>query len=252
MKQPIFHFIFFLIDLIIKIGEITRFLLTKIALMPMNFFLMLFSQLEMLTSLFSDGIKKVWRYGRQLRFIRPIKKKKTRKLKKKKKKYLDIKLVLSVFHFPDLSLFKKVYANINKLRSALHKTIIFFTRVSLPSFHFISVRIKFIIIGCALTIAIIFFQQSYVFIKSLPSPTNIGKVNYPLSTHIYDRNGQLLYEIFRDQNRTPITLKDLPSYVYQATIAVEDKDFYRHQGVSLTSGVLRAMREIVFNRSFQG
>ncbi|MDO8497891.1 MAG: transglycosylase domain-containing protein, partial [bacterium] len=95
---------------------------------------------------------------------------------------------------------------------------------------------------------------AYFFIfQNLPDPHLLKDYkSVALSTHIYDRNGQLLYEIFRDQNRTPITLKDLPSYVYQATIAVEDKDFYRHQGVSLTSGVLRAMREIVFNRSFQG
>ena len=34
------------------------------------------------------------------------------------------------------------------------------------------------------------------------------------------------YEFYRDQNRTPIKLTELKPYVYQASIAIEDKDFY--------------------------
>jgi membrane peptidoglycan carboxypeptidase len=59
----------------------------------------------------------------------------------------------------------------------------------------------------------------------------------------------LLYEVFSDQNRTPVKIKDLPKYVGQASVAIEDKDFYTHSGVSLVSGVLRAVKENVLNRS---
>ncbi|HLC94278.1 MAG TPA: transglycosylase domain-containing protein, partial [Patescibacteria group bacterium] len=69
--------------------------------------------------------------------------------------------------------------------------------------------------------------------NALPHPKLIGTVNFPVSTRILDRNGRLLYEIYHDQNRTPITLSSLPPYIKNATIAIEDKDFYRHQGVSL-------------------
>lgn len=76
--------------------------------------------------------------------------------------------------------------------------------------------------------------------KDLPSPTNLtSQDNFPVSTQIFDRNGKLLYEIYGDENRIPIELKDLPPYVYQASIAIEDKNFYHHFGFDL-SGIARA------------
>ncbi len=113
-------------------------------------------------------------------------------------------------------------------------------------------KVKFFVLGCIFTLLIVFFYQSYFFVKNLPSPLSIGKVNYPLSTHIFDRNGKLLYEIYREQNRTPINLKDLPLYIAQATIAIEDKDFYHHNGIDFISGILRAVRDTIFSGSLQG
>lgn len=117
---------------------------------------------------------------------------------------------------------------------------------------FISVRVRYFLLGC-LTVTLFFAgYQSYLFVRSLPSPSNIGKVNYPLSTHIYDRNGELLYEVYREQNRTQVSLKELPDYVIQSTIAIEDKEFYKHNGVALFSGILRAVKETLLNKSLQG
>ncbi len=81
----------------------------------------------------------------------------------------------------------------------------------------------------------------YFFIlKDLPSPTKLGSNEVPLATKIYDRNGTLLFDIFAEQNRTNISLEDIPLYVQQATIAIEDKNFYQHQGINPIGGVLRA------------
>ncbi len=113
-------------------------------------------------------------------------------------------------------------------------------------------KIKYFLLGCLITLIIVSIFQSYFFIKELPSPYSIGKINYPLSTHIYDRNNTLLYEIYREQNRTPVNLKELPIYVAQATIAIEDRDFYRHQGVAVFSGIIRAVKEMVINKNLQG
>jgi penicillin-binding protein 1C len=95
----------------------------------------------------------------------------------------------------------------------------------------------------------------YLFIfKDLPDPK--GLRNYgviPLSSRIYDRDGELLYEIFRDENRTPIKLRDLPKHVSQATLAIEDANFYKHGGISLFGGVLRAAKDMVLKgKSKQG
>jgi membrane peptidoglycan carboxypeptidase len=79
------------------------------------------------------------------------------------------------------------------------------------------------------------------FLQELPSPAQLGSnEDLSVSTQILDRNGELLYEIFADENRTPIELESLPPYVAQATIAIEDKNFYRHFGLDFI-GIARAL-----------
>jgi Membrane carboxypeptidase (penicillin-binding protein) len=112
-------------------------------------------------------------------------------------------------------------------------------------------KLYYFILGSMVTLTFVFLYQGYLFVKNLPSPSVIGKVNFPLSTHLYDRNGKLLYEIYREENRTPIKLKDLPPFVYQATIAIEDKDFYKHQGVSFWA-ILRAIKKTFLENNLQG
>ncbi|KKQ02200.1 MAG: Penicillin-binding protein, 1A family [Candidatus Roizmanbacteria bacterium GW2011_GWA2_36_23] len=116
----------------------------------------------------------------------------------------------------------------------------------------LTLKLKFLIIGSIVTMVAVFVYQTYIFAKGLPVPSSIGKINYALSSHLFDRNGKLLYEFFREQNRTPVKLKELPAYVYQATVAIEDKDFYKHNGVSVVSGILRASRETILKKSIQG
>ncbi|PIY68515.1 penicillin-binding protein [Candidatus Roizmanbacteria bacterium CG_4_10_14_0_8_um_filter_39_9] len=117
---------------------------------------------------------------------------------------------------------------------------------------FFSMQFRFAMLGFIICLIAVFFYQSYQFIIELPSPKEIGKVNFAQSTHLYDRNGKMLYEIYRDENRTPIHLNELPPFVKQATIAIEDKDFYRHNGVSFLSGIVRAAKETLITKSLQG
>ncbi|MFA6530033.1 MAG: penicillin-binding protein [Patescibacteria group bacterium] len=73
------------------------------------------------------------------------------------------------------------------------------------------------------------------------------------STKIYDRAGEnILYEISGDQRRTLVALKDIPDYVKQATVAIEDKNFYNHGGFSVWSMVRTAITNVIFNRSAGG
>ena len=109
-------------------------------------------------------------------------------------------------------------------------------------------KIIFLITGVLFVVFIYFF----IFYK-LPSPQSLK--NYratPLSTHILDRNGKLLYQLYQKQKRTPIKLKDLPLYVAQASISIEDKGFYQHQGVSIVGGIIRAVKDSLFRQQLQG
>ncbi len=113
-------------------------------------------------------------------------------------------------------------------------------------------KIRYFVVGFLTAAIILSVQQAYFFVKSLPSPKSIGKVNYSLTTHILDRNGKVLYEVYRDQNRTPVRLGDLPNYVWESSVAIEDKDFFRHNGVSLVGGIIRAAKETFVNKNLQG
>ena len=74
----------------------------------------------------------------------------------------------------------------------------------------------------------------------LPRVDNLAD-HYPrLTTKILDRRGRLLYKFYRREDRTLISLDQLPGYVLQATLAAEDKEFWHHPGISPT-GVLRAI-----------
>ncbi len=92
-----------------------------------------------------------------------------------------------------------------------------------------------------------------VILKDLPSPKRLsGYSQVPQSTLILDRNGKILYNIFTEQNRTVVPLSQIPQFLKQATIAIEDKDFYKHKGVDPIGGMVRALKEILIHRNFQG
>ena len=91
----------------------------------------------------------------------------------------------------------------------------------------------------------------FLILKDLPLPTRLGSETYPASTLILDHQGHLLYEIYTEKNRVPVKLEELPDYLKQATIAIEDKNFYKHRGFAF-EGIIRATTKIVFKRQLQG
>ncbi len=94
---------------------------------------------------------------------------------------------------------------------------------------------------------------SYLLIfKDLPSPSGLASYNVPLATKMYDRNGTLLYDIFAEQNRSPVPLSDIPKYMQEATISIEDKDFYKHGGINPWGGAVRALVATVTRGRLQG
>lgn len=113
-------------------------------------------------------------------------------------------------------------------------------------------KLAYFTIGALSALAIVFTYQGYNFILSLPNPRLIGNVNFPVSTQIYDRNGTLLYDFYREQNRTPVDIDTLPNHVVQATISIEDKNYYSHNGVSPIGGILRAIKEMILKGELQG
>lgn len=75
---------------------------------------------------------------------------------------------------------------------------------------------------------------------NLPDPRFLMERDPVESTKIYDRNGKLLYEVHGEVKRTLVELDQIPQFVKDATIAIEDKDFYSHGGVDFT-GIIRSV-----------
>lgn len=96
------------------------------------------------------------------------------------------------------------------------------------------------------------FSFYFFILRGLPTPTRLAKYEIPLATQIYDRHGKLLYEVFADEKRTLVNLDQIPEYLKQATIAIEDKDFYKHFGINPTGGMLRALKNIVTKQRLEG
>lgn len=66
------------------------------------------------------------------------------------------------------------------------------------------------------------------------------------TTRIYDRNGELLWEIFGEGNRTQIPLSEMPQELINGTIAVEDDTFYENIGLdapSLIAALIANLRD---------
>ncbi len=79
----------------------------------------------------------------------------------------------------------------------------------------------------------------YIF-ADLPSALDLTKKDQAQTTRIVDRNGQLLYRIYNDENRTLVPLNRISPYLIAATISIEDRDFYHHAGFS-PKGIGRAL-----------
>ena len=101
-----------------------------------------------------------------------------------------------------------------------------------------------------ITIAVLVLSIWY-FTHDLPSPKQLETRDVPLTTKIYDRNGKILYNVYTDQNRTIVPLSEIGDNLKKATIAVEDKDFYKHKGFDVY-GIIRAFQKTVFEKDVQG
>lgn len=70
------------------------------------------------------------------------------------------------------------------------------------------------------------------------------------SAKIYDKTGKvLLYDLSQKVRRTVVPFSTISPYIKQATIAIEDVDFYNHGGIKATS-ILRAVFANIFSLKF--
>jgi 1A family penicillin-binding protein len=91
------------------------------------------------------------------------------------------------------------------------------------------------------------------FSKDIPDPNKIADRSVAQSTKIYDRTGEnLLYEIHGEEKRTVVKLDQVSQNLINATIAIEDQNFYKHYGIDF-KGIVRAIyKDIASGEKAQG
>ncbi len=83
-------------------------------------------------------------------------------------------------------------------------------------------------------------------------PGELAKRVQTTVTKYTDRNGKLLWEDKGDGNyKLVVKGEDINKYMKQATVAIEDKDFYKHGGISVT-GIFRSLVNNANGGSVQG
>lgn len=111
------------------------------------------------------------------------------------------------------------------------------------------------LLGIMLLLMILFIGALFAYYrKDLDAirPGEIDKRVQSTVTKYYDRNGKLLWEDKGTGNYTLVVKADqISDYVRQATVAIEDKDFYKHSGVSFT-GLTRAFVSNAQGNAVQG
>ncbi len=61
-----------------------------------------------------------------------------------------------------------------------------------------------------------------------------------LTTQIFDRNGELIANIFDKKNRVYVKYKDIPPHLIEALVAIEDTSFFEHGGINFEA-IFRAL-----------
>lgn len=121
-----------------------------------------------------------------------------------------------------------------------------FRLLRLQLFKFFS---SFLAGGAILSVVLLFILFAW-YSRDLPSPGEV-KRKEGFSTVILDRNEKTIYDIYTDKNRIAISLAQVPDYLKKATIAIEDKDFYKHKGFD-QRGILRSIFRIITFRGLSG
>lgn len=119
-----------------------------------------------------------------------------------------------------------------------------------PNFLIASKLVKYLffaLIAGVIAIPLLFLWYS----RDLPAPGTLVVSKYHDATRIYDRDGELLYSVYQDENRTYVGLPKIPKDLQKATISIEDKDFYTNKGFS-PLGYLRVFKNVLSGQRLAG
>ena len=233
----------FILNLLIKIGDFVLLIIgffIKIVKLAIHIISSLLNRLQKITRKETKVIS--GRYAFRKKQILQTK----NNLKFSFPKFPKIKIKFPKVKFPKLKLSLKLKAPKAK-KPKKTKQIMVYKKPRL-----IRLRIKYFIFGGFFSFIFIFLPILFlIFLQNLPNPKELSLREISQTTKIYDRNGFLLYQIYANENRTLVPLSLVPKDLVNATIAIEDKDFYKNPGFD-ANAIVRAAIADVSGKPIQG
>lgn len=93
----------------------------------------------------------------------------------------------------------------------------------------------------------------YISTITIPDFSNFANRKIENSTQIFDRTGNtLLYDIHGEIKRTKVSSQDISKYIKDAVVSIEDRNFYTHNGVRITSLIRAFLANIKAGKIVQG
>src|SRR6266545_3984185 len=111
----------------------------------------------------------------------------------------------------------------------------------MPSTKILIIVVAVALVGLGAGLTIGTWQQVC---RDCPSVAQIYAWEPKASTKLLSNDGELIAEIFQER-RTPVEINTLPKYVPQAFVAVEDKRFYKHDGLDYRRIITAALRNML-------
>ena len=85
----------------------------------------------------------------------------------------------------------------------------------------------------------------------MPSPVRLRNIDPPVKTEIFDANDRLIAELYRE-NRSYLSLHEIPRVMVDAVLSVEDRRFYQHWGLDVFRIFGAAFQNVRRGRTAQG
>ncbi len=73
----------------------------------------------------------------------------------------------------------------------------------------------------------------YYLVQGLPSLNKLEEYRPRLASKVYSADGKVIHDFFYEERRTYVPLEEMPPYMWQAVVAIEDRRFFDHWGLDL-------------------
>jgi 1A family penicillin-binding protein len=140
--------------------------------------------------------------------------------------------------------FDQMKIKLRKLKSLQRRVSL--SKIKAKFWLYLSVGLLVSVVVGFLSVVVVFAWYS----KDLPSPDKLVR-REGFSTRINDRSGEVIYDVYDEVKRIPVSWEEIPDWLKLATISIEDKEFYTHPGFSVR-GMIRAVYNIAIHKKLQG